>query len=124
MDIIQTDNAPAAIGPYSQAVTTANLVFISGQIPLVPESGLLVGEDFESQLNQVFLNLEAICEAAGGNLQNVVKFTVYLTDLANFNMVNDLMATKLQAPYPARAAIEVSNLPRNALVEIDAVMEK
>ena len=122
--IIQTPEAPAAIGTYSQAVQTsaATMTFISGQIPLEPDSMTLVSEDFEEQAHRVFINLRAIAEAAGGRLSDCVKLTIYLTDLNRFASVNEVMATYFAEPYPARAAIEVSALPKQAQIEIDAIM--
>ena len=122
--IIQTPEAPAAIGTYSQAVQTsaATMTFISGQIPLDPDSMTLVSEDFEEQAHRVFINLRAIAEAAGGRLSDCVKLTIYLTDLNQFVNVNEVMATYFAEPYPARAAIEVSALPKQAQIEIDAIM--
>lgn len=120
--IIHTDKAPAAIGTYSQAVRVGDVVYLSGQIPLVPASMELVGEDVESQIRQVFDNLAAVAEAAGGALADAVRLTVYLTDLANFPLVNEVMAEYFSEPYPARAAIGVAALPRNAAVEIDAIL--
>jgi reactive intermediate/imine deaminase len=122
--IIQTPEAPAAIGTYSQAVQTsaATMTFISGQIPLDPDSMTLVSEDFEEQAHRVFINLRAIAEAAGGRLSDCVKLTIYLTDLNQFANVNEVMATYFAEPYPARAAIEVSALPKQAQIEIDAIM--
>lgn len=120
--IIHTDKAPAAIGPYSQAVRVGDVVYLSGQIPLVPASMELVGDDVESQIRQVFDNLAAVAEAAGGALADAVRLTVYLTDLANFPLVNEVMAEYFSEPYPARAAIGVAALPRNAAVEIDAIL--
>lgn len=120
--IIHTDKAPAAIGPYSQAVRVGDVVYLSGQIPLDPASMELVGDDVESQIRQVFDNLAAVAEAAGGALADAVRLTVYLTDLANFPLVNEVMAEYFSEPYPARAAIGVAALPRNAAVEIDAVL--
>ena len=122
--IIQTPEAPAAIGTYSQAVQTsaATMTFISGQIPLDPDSMTLVSEDFEEQAHQAFINLRAIAEAAGGRLSDCVKLTIYLTDLNQFASVNEVMATYFAEPYPARAAIEVSALPKQAQIEIDAIM--
>lgn len=122
--IIQTPEAPAAIGTYSQAVQTsaATMTFISGQIPLEPDSMTLVSEDFEEQAHRVFINLRAIAEAAGGRLSDCVKLTIYLTDLNQFANVNEVMATYFAEPYPARAAIEVSALPKQAQIEIDAIM--
>ena len=122
--IIQTPEAPAAIGTYSQAVQTpaATMTFISGQIPLHPNSMTLVSEAFEEQAHRVFINLRAIAEAAGGRLSDCVKLTIYLTDLGEFATVNEVMATYFAEPYPARAAIEVSALPKQAQIEIDAIM--
>ena len=122
--IIQTPEAPVAIGTYSQAVQTsaATMTFISGQIPLDPDSMTLVSEDFEEQAHRVFINLRAIAEAAGGRLSDCVKLTIYLTDLNRFASVNEVMATYFAEPYPARAAIEVSALPKQAQIEIDAIM--
>lgn len=120
--IIHTDKAPAAIGTYSQAVRVGDVVYLSGQIPLDPASMELVGDDVESQIRQVFDNLAAVAEAAGGALADAVRLTVYLTDLANFPLVNELMAEYFSEPYPARAAIGVAALPRNAAVEVDAVL--
>ena len=122
--IIQTPEAPAAIGTYSQAVQTpaATMTFISGQIPLHPDSMTLVSEAFEEQAHRVFINLRAIAEAAGGRLSDCVKLTIYLTDLGEFATVNEVMATNSAKPYPARAAIEVSALPKQAQIEIDAIM--
>lgn len=120
--IIATGAAPAAIGTYSQAVEAGGLLFISGQIPLHPESMELVGADIAEQADRVFRNLAAIAAAAGGGLDDLVKLTVYLTDLAHFGTINEVMARHLAEPYPARAAVEVSALPRGASVEIDAIM--
>lgn len=122
--IIQTNEAPAAIGTYSQAVQTpaATMTFISGQIPLHPETMTLVSDVFEDQAHRVFVNLRAIAEAAGGRLSDCVKLTIYLTDLGKFTTVNQVMATYFAEPYPARAAIEVSALPKDAQIEIDAIM--
>ena len=121
---IQTESAPAAIGTYSQAVVTSagRTVYISGQIPLDPQTMELVSEAFEPQAQQVFANLKAVAEAAGGSLRDCVKLTVYLTDLSNFPALNEVMAQHMSAPFPARAAIEVSALPKGATVEIDAIM--
>lgn len=120
--IISTAKAPAAIGTYSQAVKVGNQVWLSGQIPLVPATMTLVEGDIEAQIVQVFENLKAVAEAAGGSLADVVKFNVYLTDLGNFPKVNEIMAKYVAEPYPARAAVGVSALPRGAGVEIEAVM--
>lgn len=119
---INTHNAPEAIGPYSQAVVTGNTVYISGQIPLVPETMTLVEGDMREQICRVLDNLGAVAEAAGGNLDQVIKFTVYLTDLGNFPLVNEIMAEYLTEPYPARAAVGVAELPKGANVEMDAVL--
>ena len=120
--IIQTDQAPEAIGTYSQAVKVGDTVYLSGQIPLVPETMTLVGSSIEAQIQQVFANLKAVCQAAGGDLQSIVKLNIFLTDLGNFATVNEVMATYFQTPYPARAAIGVSQLPKGAEVEMDAIM--
>ena len=120
--VINTTNAPAAIGTYSQAVKVNNTVYLSGQIPLVPESMEMVSEDTADQINQVFTNLPAVCEAAGGSLNDIVKLNIYLTDLGKFALVNEIMATYFEQPYPARAAVEVSALPKGAQVEMDGVM--
>ena len=119
---IHTDTAPAAIGPYSQAIQTGNLVFISGQIPLDPTTMELAGDEIEEQTHQVFLNLKEVARAAGADLNNAVKLTIYLTDLSQFAAVNGVMASYLDEPYPARATIEISALPKGAKVEIDAVL--
>lgn len=122
MDIIQTDSAPAAIGTYSQAVKVDKTVYISGQIPLCPNRMLLVSEAIEAQIQQVFLNLAAVCDAAGGSLAQIVKLNIYLCDLSHFPLVNRAMEQHFQAPFPARAAVEVSALPKGAQVEAEAVM--
>jgi reactive intermediate/imine deaminase len=122
MKPISTTEAPAAIGTYSQAVRAGDTVYLSGQIPLDPKTMKLVEGDFEAQARRVFENLRAVCRAAGGDFDRVVRVTVYLTDLGNFAKVNEVMATYFREPYPARAAIGVASLPRGALVEIDAVM--
>ena len=119
---IQTDKAPAAIGTYSQAVRAGDTVYLSGQIPLDPATMQLVDGPFADQVRRVFDNLAAVCEAAGGSLADIVKFNVYLTDLANFATVNEVMASYLTAPYPARAAVGVASLPKGAEVEVEAVM--
>lgn len=120
--IISTDLAPAAIGTYSQAVRSGDTVYISGQIPLLPASGEIVAGDIEAQINQVFDNLEAVASAAGGSLQQAVKINVYLIDLSHFPLVNQIMADRLNEPYPARAAMQVSALPKGVDVEADAVL--
>jgi len=121
-EIIKTDNAPQAIGTYSQAVKVDNTVYLSGQIPLVPSSMELIEGDMAAQIKQVFENLNAVCEAAGGKLENIVKLNIFLTDLGHFPLVNEIMAQYFQQPYPARAAIGVASLPKGAQVEMDAVM--
>jgi len=120
-EIIATEAAPAAIGTYSQAVKIGDTVYLSGQIPLDPQSMQLV-EGIEPQIRQVFANLQAVAEAAGGRLADIAKLTIYLTDLSYFALVNQVMAEFFQEPYPARAAIGVAQLPRDAVVEMDAVM--
>jgi len=122
-EIIQTDRAPQAIGTYSQAVRSGNTVYMSGQIPLIPESMELVDGDMEAQIRQVFDNLSAVAEAAGGTLADVVKLNVFLPDLGHFAIVNEVMAGYFQPPYPARAAVGIAALPKGAQVEMDAVME-
>lgn len=121
--IISTDKAPAAIGTYSQAVKIGTTVYLSGQIPLVPETMELISEDFAQQAEQVFKNLTAVCEAAGAELQDMVKVQIYLTDLAEFAIVNEVMAKYFKKPYPARAAIGVKQLPKGAQIEIDGILE-
>ena len=120
--VIHTDQAPAAIGAYSQAIRTGNTVYLSGQIPLVPETMQLVSENFEEQAHQVFKNLRAVCETAGGSLNDIVKLNAYLTDLSHFATFNAVMEQYFDAPYPARAAVGVASLPRGALVEAEAVL--
>ena len=120
--IIRTDKAPAAIGTYSQAVKVEQTVYLSGQIPLVPETMELVEGDMAQQIRRVFDNLRAVCQAAGGDLSDIVKLNVFLTDLGNFPMVNEIMAEYFSEPYPARAAIGVAALPKGAGVEMDAIM--
>jgi reactive intermediate/imine deaminase len=122
MKTITTDKAPAAIGTYSQAVRAGDTVYLSGQIPLVPETMELVSGDMEAQVRRVFENLTAVAEAAGGGLGDVVKLTVYLTDLTHFPLVNQVMAEYFSEPYPARAAVGVSALPKGAGVEMDAIL--
>jgi reactive intermediate/imine deaminase len=121
--IISTPNAPQAIGTYSQAVKCGNTVYVSGQIPLDPKTGDLVQGEMEIHVRRVFDNLKAIINAAGGDFSQVAKLNVFLTDLANFAMVNKLMAEYFTQPYPARAAIQVSALPKGATVEMDCVVE-
>ena len=120
--IIQTDNAPQAIGTYSQAVKVDNTVYISGQIPLDPASMEVVGGGIEAEITRVFDNLKAVAEASSGSLADVVKLNIFLTDLGNFPTVNEIMATYFQQPYPARAAIGVAALPKGVGVEMDAVL--
>ncbi|TVS11062.1 MAG: RidA family protein [Wenzhouxiangella sp.] len=120
--IIRTDRAPAAIGPYSQAVQAGNTVYLSGQIPLDPASGEVVDGDFETLTRRVFDNLQAVAEAAGGSLNDLVKLNIFLTDLGHFQTVNRIMAEYFAEPYPARAAVEVAALPRGVAVEMDGVM--
>ncbi|NLR74866.1 MULTISPECIES: RidA family protein [Leeia] len=119
--IIHTDNAPKAIGTYSQAVKVGDTVYLSGQIPLDPASMQLV-EGIEAQIHQMFKNLAAVAEAAGGSLGNLVKLNVFMTDLSNFAKVNEIMAQYVPEPFPARAAVQVSALPRGALIEADGVL--
>ncbi|HEX7114942.1 MAG TPA: RidA family protein [Steroidobacter sp.] len=121
--IIDTPKAPKAVGTYSQAVKCGNTVYVSGQIPLDPESGQLVTGSIEAQIRRVFENLQAVITAAGGTFANVVKLNVFLTDLKNFATLNTIMAEYFSEPYPARAAVQVSALPRGAEVEMDCVVE-
>src|SRR5690554_1755596 len=121
-EIIRTPRAPAAIGTYSQAVRAGRMVFVSGQIPLDPATMELVGDDIGEQIRQAFANLAAVAEASGGSLADAVRVTVYLTDLAHFPRVNEIMAQFFEEPYPARAAIGVAQLPKDAAVEIDAIL--
>lgn len=120
--VVQTENAPRAIGPYSQAVRSGPLVFLSGQIPLDPATMRLVEGGIEEQAEQVFDNLAAVAAAAGSNLGQALRMTIYLTDLGNFKTVNEIMARRLDAPYPARVTIGVAALPANAMIEIDAIL--
>lgn len=119
---IATDQAPAAIGPYSQAVRSGRQVFLSGQIPLDPATGQLVEGDIATQTRRVFENIKAVCAAAGGSLDDVARIGIYLIDLGDFAAVNAVMAEYFSAPYPARSTIQVSALPRAAQVEIDAIL--
>ena len=121
--IIRTSNAPSAIGTYSQAVKVGNTVYVSGQIPLDPETMSLVDGDFRSQVVRVFDNLKAVAKAAEGSLRDVVKLNVFITDMSNFAIVNEVMGEYFHKSYPARAVIGVASLPKNAAVEIDAVLE-
>jgi len=120
--IISTDTAPSAIGPYSQAVKTSDTIYLSGQIPLDPNTMMLVSGDFEAQARQVLSNLSAVSKAAGASLSNAVKLTVYVTDLANFDLLNNIMLEFIPEPFPARSAVQVSALPKGAMLEIDAIL--
>lgn len=120
--VIQTDRAPAAIGTYSQAIKANNTVYLSGQIPLDPQTMQLVDGEMRVQIAQVFDNLSAVCEASGGSLKDIVKLNIFLVDLGNFSLVNEVMATYFAEPYPARAAVGVASLPRGAQVEMDGTM--
>jgi reactive intermediate/imine deaminase len=119
---IQTSNAPAAIGAYTQAIQHNDIVYVSGQIPLDPNTGELVSDDIEAQITQVFDNLRSVAEAAGSDLAKALKVTVFLTDLSHFAKVNEIMAQYFSKPYPARAALEVAGLPKGAQVEADAIL--
>ena len=121
---IHTDNAPKAIGTYSQAILVkeGTTIYLSGQIPLIPSTMEMVSDNIDDQIRQVFENLKSVCEASGGNLNDIVKLNVFLTDLINFSKVNEIMAGYFDEPYPARAAVGVKELPRAALVEMDAIM--
>ena len=121
-EIIQTNKAPKAIGTYSQAVKVGHTIYLSGQIPLVPETMTIIEGDISAQITQVFVNLKAVAEAAGGDLGDIVKLNVFLTDLSNFPLVNEIMGLYFQEPYPARAAIGVAALPKGVGVEMDAIM--
>lgn len=120
--IIQTELAPKAIGPYSQAVKAGNTVYFSGQIPLDPKTMVLVSDEIKEQAFQVFTNLNEVSKAAGGSLEKIVKLTIYLVDLSHFSVVNEAMMQFCKEPFPARTTIEVSGLPKGALVEVEAVM--
>jgi len=122
-EIIQTDQAPQAIGTYSQAVKVNSTVYMSGQIPLIPETMELVEGDIATHIRRVFDNLRAVAKAAGGDLKDIAKLNIFLTDLSHFPTVNEVMAEYFTQPYPARAAIGVASLPKDAPVEMDAVME-
>ena len=119
---IHADNAPAAVGPYSQAIKVGQFVFLSGQIPLVPATMEVVDGDFAARARQVFANLQAVAEEAGGSLNDAVKITVFLTDLNNFAVINEVMAEFCDEPYPARAAVQVTALPKGVDVEADAIL--
>lgn len=120
--VIYSEHAPKAIGPYSQAIQVGNIVYLSGQIPLDPKTMEIVSNDFKIQAKQVFENLRAVCHAAGADLNAIAKLTIYLTDLANFATLNEIMTPFFNAPYPARATIQVSALPKAAQIEIEAVL--
>ena len=121
--VINTDAAPAAIGTYNQAIKVGTTVYLSGQIPLVPETMEIVSEDFTEQAEQVFKNLSAVCEAAGGSIADAVKLNIFLTDLGQFATVNEVMAKYVAEPFPARAAVQVAALPKGVQIEIDGVLE-
>ena len=122
MKAVHTPNAPAAIGTYSQAIVCDKTVYLSGQIPLVPQTMQLCSDDIRLQIVQVFENLSVVCQAAGGSLANIVKLSVFLTDLSHFPLINEVMSVYFSQPYPARAAIGVSALPKGAQVEMDGIM--
>ena len=120
--IIHTEQAPAAIGPYSQAVRVGDTVYLSGQIPLLPSTGTLLEGGIDAQARQVFENMQAVCAAAGGSLADIARLGIFLTDLGDFAVVNAVMAEYFSAPYPARSTVQVSALPRGAQVEVDAIL--
>ena len=120
--LISTNKAPAAIGPYSQAIQWGDVVFISGQVAFIPGSVELNNNTFEDEVNQVIDNLEAICKEAEGSLDNIVKLSIFLTDLSNFDAVNNLMKERFSEPFPARSTIEVSRLPKDVNIEMDAIL--
>ena len=119
---ISTNKAPAAIGPYSQAIQWGDVVFISGQVAFIPASGELNNNTFEDEVNQVIENLDAICKEGGGTLDNILKLSIFLTDLSNFEVVNNLMKKRFSEPFPARSTIEVSRLPKDVNIEMDAIL--
>ena len=121
--VIHTDKAPQAIGTYSQAIKSGTTVYLSGQIPLVPETMHVISDDFVEQAHQVFKNVQAVCEAAGGSTNHLAKVNIFLIDLSHFASVNDIMSQYFTQPYPARAAVQVSALPKGVQIEIDGVME-
>ena len=121
--IISTDNAPSAIGTYSQAVKVKNTVYLSGQIPLIPETMAVIEGGFAEQTEQVFKNLVSVCEAAGGTINDMVKVNIFMTDLSNFATVNEVMSQYFNEPHPARAAVQVSRLPKDVEIEIDGIMD-
>ena len=120
--LISTNKAPAAIGPYSQAIQWGDVVFISGQVAFIPATGELNNNTFEDEVNQVIDNLDAICKEAGGSLDNILKLSIFLTDLANFDAVNNLMKERFSEPFPARSTIEVSRLPKDVNIEMEAIL--
>ena len=120
--LISTNKAPAAIGPYSQAIQWGDVVFISGQVAFIPATGELNNITFENEVNQVIDNLDAICKEAGGSLDNILKLSIFLTDLSNFDAVNNLMKERFSEPFPARSTIEVSRLPKDVNIEMDAIL--
>ena len=120
--LISTNKAPAAIGPYSQAIQWGDVVFISGQVAFIPESGELNNNTFEDEVSQVIDNLDTICKEAGGGLDNILKLSIFLTDLSNFDAVNNLMKERFSEPFPARSTIEVSRLPKDVNIEMDAIL--
>ena len=120
--LISTNKAPSAIGPYSQAIQWGDVVFISGQIAFIPSTGELNNNTFENEVNQVLDNLDAICKEVGGSLDNILKLSIFLTDLSNFDAVNDLMKQRFSEPFPARSTIEVSRLPKDVNIEMDAIL--
>ena len=119
---ISTNKAPAAIGPYSKAIQWGDVVFISGQVAFIPSTGELNNNTFESEVNQVIDNLDAICKEAGGSLDNILKLSIFLTELSNFDAVTDLMKQRFSEPFPARSTIEVSRLPKDVNIEMDAIL--
>ncbi|MDC0029870.1 Rid family detoxifying hydrolase [Pseudomonadota bacterium] len=120
--LISTNKAPSAIGPYSQAIQWGDVVFISGQVAFIPATGELNNNTFEDEVNQVIDNLDAICKEAGGSLDNILKLSIFLTDLSNFDAVNNLMKDRFSQPFPARSTIEVSRLPKDVNIEMDAIL--
>ena len=121
-EIIFTEDAPQAIGTYSQAVKVGNTVYLSGQIPLIPETMELIEGNMKNQIQRVFINLAAVAKASGGSLSNINKLNIYLTNLSDFPLVNEIMAEHFSEPYPARAVVGVANLPKGAMIEMDAIM--
>ena len=121
-EIIFTEDAPRAIGTYSQAVKVGNIIYLSGQIPLVPKTMELIKGDKKNQIKRVFMNLAAVAKASGGSLSNITKLNIYLTDLSDFPLINEIMPEYFSEPYPARAVVGVANLPKGATVEMDAIM--